>query len=982
MLLCVLLLFTGLAPNGYASTKTFDAAVIDGNVYVAADQIVDALGGRGVYDEKAKQYIYSPNSVSEVIEAMSPSVVAIIGRPAPQDDDVLADERFSLSHGTGVILSDDGWIVTNAHVVKDLAEIVVVTSDGKQFTGRTHALDEESDLALVKVNALKLRAATLASSAVRVGETVVAIGTPISFALRNTATVGVVSGVDRSLNSTYQLLQTDAAINPGNSGGPLVNLQGEVVGINTLKYVDYGIESMGFAIPVSTVNYVSEQLRQYGVVQRPYLGADLTESWAAVVGLPTRDPLNVDYVETDGPAHQAGIRAGDQLLALDGKSFSTLVEYNEILKAYSPGSAANFQVISGDSGKVKDATVTFGSEPGQKNRTSEQADVEQYVDIWAQIDYNTVLINGKKHVLEPPTVWNGHTLVPLELFTLAYGEHSDQTVGSDHIVLTLGEHRFSMTFGQTTASVDGEQVELPVAPSLNNGTPMVPFRFIAEQLGMTLDYFPTTREMTISGQLDEDGRFSNTSDLNRDSGKTKVGDSFYGWTMQYPANLIVSYQDETGESVSFYDINGEYSLNITVESLNGSSIPSEDALLNKLTSRSYGQMMARSYVRDVDLPYARTIVKSYGGYEEGRAYANEDYIYFVTMTVYSQDDFTNESKSRAYQRILNSFRIEYDNDDESIKNLAKMSDGYRTFSDSNLGISFSLPVAWYRRPFTVDDPVYVNMETYEESLAIRLRSVADGDTLDEWVARRVRMFEMSAKEEYRKIGEPRETTVSGLDALHVRYDFSSDLKTWERVESIFVFVGNYKFEFIFKFPHGYDRDADQIVERFIETLNIKSEHRDSVFGIIEDEIDSLDMDKTVTITNTDHNMMFEVPEYWEGDYYTSDEYTYYFGEGVFEVYVDEYETFEEAVKELDEMFSDDEDEMFKLLESVETTVSGAKAKKWVIELTIDSKRTFTEYRIDYDDKVYSISYWISEATSTPENLNRLEAAVQSFTFTK
>jgi serine protease Do len=330
------------APSG---TKVpLDAKVVNGEVYVKASSLVAQLGGSGSYDAAAKKYNYSPNSVPDVIKRVSPSVVAIIGKPKNGD----TGDRFALAHGTGVIVKSDGWIVTNAHVVKDMNQIVVVTADGKEYEGTSKQVDVTSDLALVKINATKLKPAVFAASPlkVQVGETVIAIGTPVSFSLRNTATVGVISGMNRSVSSDYNLLQTDAAINPGNSGGPLVNLKGEVIGINSMKFVDVDIDSMGFAIPADTVQYVLDHFYKYGKVKRPSLGLELEESWSAVVGLPTEEPMTVTAVSSSN-AVKAGISVGDQLYSINGTQVSSVVALNELLKAYMPGQTVNATLLQG-----------------------------------------------------------------------------------------------------------------------------------------------------------------------------------------------------------------------------------------------------------------------------------------------------------------------------------------------------------------------------------------------------------------------------------------------------------------------------------------------------------------------------------------------------------------------------------------------------------------------------------------------------------
>jgi serine protease Do len=347
---------TSFANAGHAKEVAVEAAVIDGEVYIKASSLAKTLGlESGTYDPVSGTYLFeSANSVTEVVLATSPSVVAIIGKPQDNRGGSNAkNDRFRLSHGTGVIYKSDGWIVTNAHVVKDMKQIVVITADGKQYSGTKMNIDEESDIALVKIDATGLTVAKFPETMdMQVGETVVAIGTPISFSLRNTVTVGVVSGTDRSVNSTYRLIQTDAAINPGNSGGALVNLRGEVIGINSMKFAAVGVDNIGFAIPSDTVLYVLKQFQENGKVKRPSLGFTVEESWLAVVGLPTDEPLKVTLVHKNSTAEQAGVKEGDLLYSVDDVGIRTIVDLNEFLKKYEPGQTAAF-IMQSDGDLVK-----------------------------------------------------------------------------------------------------------------------------------------------------------------------------------------------------------------------------------------------------------------------------------------------------------------------------------------------------------------------------------------------------------------------------------------------------------------------------------------------------------------------------------------------------------------------------------------------------------------------------------------------------
>lgn len=356
------LVIAGTAAAAGSAALSLETKQINGEVYVKANSVVQALGATGTYDAKTKTYKLTPApQVPDVVKKVSPSVVAIIGKPNDGEEPG-KENRYSLAHGTGVIYMSDGWIVTNAHVVKGMDHIVVVTADGKQYAGTAKSIDVESDLALVKINAAKLPVAKFAASdaAVQVGETVVAIGTPINFSLRNSATVGVVSGLNRAIDSSYKLIQTDAAINPGNSGGPLVNMKGEVVGINSQKFVDVNVDNMGFSIPASTVQYVLSHFFKYGKVKRPSMGIQLEESWEAIVGLPDADPMTVASVQPGSPAAKAGIEVGDVLYSVDKHDITTLVELNELFKQYVPGQKA--QLMMQSNGDLVTRTIIFAEQ--------------------------------------------------------------------------------------------------------------------------------------------------------------------------------------------------------------------------------------------------------------------------------------------------------------------------------------------------------------------------------------------------------------------------------------------------------------------------------------------------------------------------------------------------------------------------------------------------------------------------------------------
>lgn len=252
--------------------------------------------------------------------------------------------------GSGVILTSDGYIVTNNHVVKNADELTVKLNDNREFKGRIIGTDEQTDLALIKIEAKDLPAITVGNSEnLKLGEWVLAIGNP--FSLTSTVTAGIVSAKARTLGasagSIESFIQTDAAINPGNSGGALVNARGELVGINAMLYSQTGSYSgYGFAIPTTIMNKVVEDLKQFGTVQRAYLGItgtdvinylDAEKAKEHQVDLGTVNGIYVNDVQPEGAAAEAGIVKGDVITQIDDKKVDKFGQLTEILANHRPG---------------------------------------------------------------------------------------------------------------------------------------------------------------------------------------------------------------------------------------------------------------------------------------------------------------------------------------------------------------------------------------------------------------------------------------------------------------------------------------------------------------------------------------------------------------------------------------------------------------------------------------------------------------------
>ena len=279
--------------------------------------------------------------------------------------------------GSGIIISQDGYILTNNHVVSSsssesyyqISEATKVTvklyNDETEYEAKIIGKDEQTDLAVIKIDKTDLTAAELSDSdSVKVGEFAMAVGNPLG--MESSITCGVISAVNREVTDSdgkkFTLIQTDAAINSGNSGGALVNSEGKVIGVNTMKVSSTGVEGMGFAIPINSTLEVKEQLIQYNKVKRPYIGIsgiDLDEETAKrnnlVVG------VYVKNIEDFSAAEKSGIKVGDVIIEADGKEIKTMDKLNEIKNTHQIGDEMKLKINR--NGEEKEITITLAEQP-------------------------------------------------------------------------------------------------------------------------------------------------------------------------------------------------------------------------------------------------------------------------------------------------------------------------------------------------------------------------------------------------------------------------------------------------------------------------------------------------------------------------------------------------------------------------------------------------------------------------------------------
>ncbi len=325
----------------------------------------------GYTDESGKQVLTIP----EIAAKVGPSVVGVInkttvttqpywdpwsGKYYYNQDPSQDGETVEQGSGSGIIISDDGYIVTNQHVIDGATEVEVILNTGTSYTAEIVGQDEKTDLAVLKITPAEnepLTAAVLGdSTTVQVGELAVAIGNPMGMEFSGSVTSGIISAVNRTMtidNRTYNLLQTDAAINSGNSGGALINQYGEVIGINSVKLSTTGVEGMGFAIAISEAKPIINDLMQSGhVTGRPLVGISISE---------TRYGLFISAIAEGSGAEEAGLQVNDMILEVDGQKVESTSEINEIRDKKKPGDTLKFKILRDSTTMEIDVKLTEDS---------------------------------------------------------------------------------------------------------------------------------------------------------------------------------------------------------------------------------------------------------------------------------------------------------------------------------------------------------------------------------------------------------------------------------------------------------------------------------------------------------------------------------------------------------------------------------------------------------------------------------------------
>ncbi|CAG7643645.1 hypothetical protein PAESOLCIP111_04517 [Paenibacillus solanacearum] len=489
---------------------------------------------------------------------------------------------------------------------------------------------------------------------------------------------------------------------------------------------------------------------------------------------------------------------------------------------------------------------------------ADEAPAASAVSIQLKLGEDQITINEQSVAVEKPYVSEGATLVPLRVITSAFGaalswDSETQTVG-----LKRGTTTITIQIGSKTATVNGKSQPLEAAAELSNGTTMVPLRFIAEAFGAKVTFDEQTASVSITGA--QSAASSDLAGIDSDLGKTHIGNSFHGWSMKYPAGLIKDFQSFTEDYVSFEDANGEFTLDVSVDSDMAEGL-SQDALLGLLADQADETILEKNYVTEGGRSYARIVTKGSGEMYEYRAYQNGDKVYYLYLTINKADNYKNPVKYSAYKDLLDSFKTSFAANDPSVKDLSMVKEGLRTYTDETYGFSLKLPADWKKGSSRGETITFTDAKG-KNSIGFHVTSKKTGETVQTWADRTHKMFVDLWVPEYRKSEPERKLTVDGTEALARRTHNTFDSKGWDATENVYMIKGDYKYFMYFQFEK-----QDTLSESFIQSTlaSISIGKPSASIGTIKDGSESYDRSLTSVVKNKNYNYSISIPTYWKAE---------------------------------------------------------------------------------------------------------------------
>lgn len=601
------------------------------------------------------------------------------------------------------------------------------------------------------------------------------------------------------------------------------------------------------------------------------------------------------------------------------------------------------------------------------------------VEVRVKVGSGQMTVNGEKVKIQAPYNSGKVAMAPLSVFTNAKGFAATLKPSGKNLQLTYLKHKLVLTKGSKSATFDGKKATLPVAPVDKSSVTMVPLEAIAKALGLKVTTDSKTKEFVIKGTSATPAPASTSIDS--DAGKSKIGDSYYKWSMNYPTGLVQDTQSENGDSLVFRDVKKEYYLGIFVEeAVDDLTTAEKRERLQAYVQKDETILDKKTVSVSLGISYEKIVTKNKSGffYEQRGIQANKQFY----VVVFGKKA-ANLSELNKETGILDSFKTLFNASDKTLKDLTKIIGGFKSLSYEDYGLTLQLPVAWASDP-ELSYPYYSYDDAY---VWLDVTSPEAGMTTDEWIERKLKRFTDSFSPQYGQIGDRFDVVWNGIPAKVVKIRYSYDTVEWWEEYEIFALNGNYRYYIEFGYTDAMKVKKGVSLDQLLKTLKINFATVESTFGEIEDEYLTKDRTKTSVKTNTKYGYSMTIPDHWTmtSKELETDELEYLFQGGSYEVNVLEgnynaYLIYENIKAELQEQAA--VDNKFVVVETTMTTFAGQTAYKLVVENKNSNDKTFPyrniTYVFTYNGKLYVVDGVYFLANASEFIVKQLEDALNSF----
>ncbi|MFC5650491.1 stalk domain-containing protein [Paenibacillus solisilvae] len=597
------------------------------------------------------------------------------------------------------------------------------------------------------------------------------------------------------------------------------------------------------------------------------------------------------------------------------------------------------------------------------------------LEIKLSIGSPALTVNGVISTIEKPFQVKGTTFIPLSVITKAFGAGL-KLEKNKIITLTYNQTSVILTIGSKVVKVNGAASTLAAEAKVVNNTTMVPLRVIATSFGATISV--AGKQIIIKGVkagAAGGGDDTNTGGINPDAGKSKVGDSYYGWSMNYPTDVSLSYQSDNGNATVWSDGSGDPSIVVTVDDV--------DQPYTREELREYVQdyfnetefIVEKKSITVGDSTFEKVVSRDRKGwFFEYRAIQQGNRIYIVMAGAKSE---TRDGLNK-YQSLLDSFKITFAFNDPTLKDVTKVKDGFMTVVDKEYGLTVKLPVDWVRDTES-DRPKY---ESEDGFMDFRISSVNNTETDVQWMQRNRASIESDFQPDYlRNVTESTNSLADG-PAQVLTYEFSLDKKTWYSEHDVYLVSGKHRYTAQFMYSMEDPSKGESLFNQIMHSLDINTAYVDANFSDIEE---TQDLDATITKTSKKYGYSITLPESWSGikKDFEKDAVVYGVPYGAFSINVIDINgtasQFAEAIKQ---NASEDVDMIAAgaVVQTAFVTVNGKTLYKVVTELPkTEIPHTIVQYVFDKNGSVYILSFSVITANYTEKSRNLYDQIAASFT---